>query len=77
MTGRARLCPYYFAQGENEVKLSGVPRRFVRRQENHPRHARRYPRAVPLGRAGLINARVLEYLWATQGNLAAYTTLRR
>ena len=24
MTGRARLCPYYFAQGENEVKLSGV-----------------------------------------------------
>ena len=24
MPGRARLCPYYFVQGENEVKLGGV-----------------------------------------------------
>ena len=24
MTGRARLCPYYFVQGENEVKLGGM-----------------------------------------------------
>ena len=24
MTGRARLCPYYFVHGEQEVKLGGV-----------------------------------------------------